>query len=360
MNVAILGAGNGGLSAAVELTLKGHDTRIWNRSPEALEPFINGGSINYTGVFGSGSIRQEIVSTDITKVLKDCDTIVVCLPTFAHKSIASLLLTLGVTKTPVILNPGQTGGALEFSEVFQSADRSPPPTAEFSTLTYVARKVDSSTVAITGKASHVWVAGLSGSASAIECAQILYPAANKSPDVIACGLANVNMVLHPPGAILGAAWAESTGGDFTFYVEGLPDGVGKVMDSLDSERVAVAAAFGHRIPSLFDEMQAIGTIDKSASKDEGLAAAVRSGTANKKIKAPSSLTHRYYKEDFFYGLKPLLDLADIGGCEVPVARSLLTLAAVMTGQNPDTTGRTARSMGIDGMNRDQLLARVEP
>ena len=43
--------------------------------------------------------------------------------------------------------------------------------------------------------------------------------------MIACDLCNINMVVHPPGAILGAAWVEATGGDFTFYVQGMTPGV---------------------------------------------------------------------------------------------------------------------------------------
>ena len=49
------------------------------------------------------------------------------------------------------------------------------------------------------------------------------------PDVLACDLANVNMVLHVPGAVLGAAWVEATRGDFTFYVQGMTPGVARVM-----------------------------------------------------------------------------------------------------------------------------------
>ena len=68
------------------------------------------------------------------------------------------------------------------------------------------------------------------------------------------------MVLHCPGAVLGAAWVEAKRGDFTFYVEGMTAGVARVMAKLDAERQAVAAAFGHALHSLVEEMQAIGTV----------------------------------------------------------------------------------------------------
>ena len=308
MDVAILGAGGGGLSAAVELTLNGHSTHLWNRSIAALDPFAAGGEIHYTGAFGTGFVRPGLMSTDLAEVLGSADAILVCLPTLAHRAVAERLLVHGRNEVPVILNPGHTGGALEFCDVFHTKGIEPPPTAEFSTLTYIVRKSDPITVSITGTANRVWVAALPGGERAIELAQTLYPSATRARDVMATGLANVNMVLHPPGAILGASWIESTGGDFTFYVEGLPAGVGRVMEALDAERLAVAAAYDHRLPPLFDEMQAIGTIEAGVNPCDGLAAAVRGGSANAKIKAPDSLAHRYYAEDFNYGLKPFLAL----------------------------------------------------
>ena len=64
-------------------------------------------------------------------------------------------------------------------------------------------------------------------------------------DVLACDLANVNMVLHAPGALLGAAWVEATRGDFTFYVQGMTPASRAYAVALDEERRAVARAFGH-------------------------------------------------------------------------------------------------------------------
>ena len=65
--------------------------------------------------------------------------LVVCVPSFAHAAIASALAAAGAKDLPVVLNPGHTGGALEFRQASQMAGAD-PPIAEFSTLSYVARK----------------------------------------------------------------------------------------------------------------------------------------------------------------------------------------------------------------------------
>jgi len=355
VNVAIMGAGNGGASAAVELNQKGHTIRLWNRSKETLLKLKDIGGIKYEGVFGEGFAELAEISTDLKLVTQDAEVIMVCLPTQALGDVAHMLAEKNMVNIPVILNPGHTCGALEFVSSFHQRHVSPPPVAEFSTLTYVARKSASDKVQITGAAKHVWVAPFPGGEQASDKATKLYPIADRTTNVLATGLANVNMVLHPPGAILGASWIERTHGDFTFYVEGLTQGVGEVLEALDKERIKVASSYGLELPDLFDEMQMIGTIEPEASRKDGLAAAVRAGEGNKNIKAPGSLSHRYYVEDFFYGLKPFIVLANIAGVKVPVATALLQLGETLSKSATGNLGRTAEAMGIEGMQKNQLL-----
>ena len=80
---------------------------------------------------------------------------------------------------------------------------------------------------MTGLAKALRAAALPDARHALPVATSLFPAAADTGDVLAGDLANVNMVLHPPGAVLGAAWVEATGGDFTFYVQGMTPGVAR-------------------------------------------------------------------------------------------------------------------------------------
>ena len=189
--------------------------------------------------------------------------------------------------------------------------------------------------------------------------------------MLASSLANVNLVLHPPGALLGAAWVESTGGAFTFYVDAMTDGTGRVIDVLDAERRAVAAGFGHDLPSLTSEMALIGTVppDLAAPGDTvrpvSTAAAIRAGEANKSIGAPDSLAHRYYREDFPYAVRPFQVLARIAEVPTPLADALATVARALLGPGaigcgPDANGRglDADGLGIAGLDRDGLLELV--
>jgi opine dehydrogenase len=355
--VTVVGGGAGGAAAVAELVGAGHEVRFWSRSEQTLAPFQAQGGVAYEGVLGEGLARPQLMTCDLSTAIEAAEVVLICLPTFAHRDLAQTLARAGST-VPIVLNPGHTGGALEFSQTFRTLGVVPPAIAEFSTLTYVARKYTPGRVTITGRARAVRLAALPGGRDADDAALALFRSASLAADVLACDLANVNMVLHSPGAVLGAAWIEATRGDFTFYVQGMTSGVARVMRALDDERRAVARAFGHDLPSLIEEMQAIGTVDASIRDIDDFVAAISSGEANRRIKAPDSLQHRYYREDFGHGLLPFTALAAVAAVDVPVAASLLRIAQTLLGVDLAADGRTADRMGIAGLDRAGLLSLV--
>ena len=200
---------------------------------------------------------------------------------------------------------------------------------------------------VTGVAERVWGAALPGGSEALTRARELFRPITPAPDVLFTSLANVNLVLHPPGAILAAAWVEATRGAFSFYVEGMTPGVAWVLEALDRERLAVGRALGHNLPPLTEEMAAIGTADRAAAARGDLAGAIRSGAANASIMAPGSLVHRYYREDFGFGLLPFTALVGMSEVFDAVATSLLRLAPLLTGGRFEPEGRTSERMGFE-------------
>src|SRR5690606_38660197 len=168
MRVAVIGAGNGGAAAAVELTLAGHDVALHGRSEATIEPFLKDG-IAYQGIFGEGRISPALVTSNLKAAISDADVCVVALPTFALTSVAHALHEAGWdSRRPVVLNPGHTGGALEFETAYRARSSEIPPIAEFATLAYVARKPAPDTVNITGRAKSLRAAALKDAGLALE------------------------------------------------------------------------------------------------------------------------------------------------------------------------------------------------
>lgn len=357
--VSVLGAGAGGLATVVELSASGHDAVLWHPNPARLDTYRSGG-VRHRGVLGDGTATPAKVTDDLEEALSSCEVAIVSLPAFLHPAVFAGLAGARFAR-PVVLSPGHTGGALHLRAVFRRAAVAAPAVAELSTLPYVARVDDSGTVNVTGRARHLRCGVLPGGSDAASAADALFSCALSIGDVLASSLANVNLVLHPPGAVLASAWIEATGGAFTFYVEGLTPGVASVIEALDAERRAVAARFGHVLPRLIEEMALVGTVEtplpQARTPVEQTASAIAAGAANRTLRAPSSLAHRYYKEDFPFALAPFCALADIAATAVPVARSLLALGNVL-GADALPPPLDAARLGIDGFDLEGLLAAV--
>jgi opine dehydrogenase len=355
--VAVLGAGAGGLSAAVELTAAGHQIRLWNRREATLAPFRDAGGVLASGVLGDGFTALPVLTTSLAEALGGADVAVVCLPALAHRELADDLASLGC-RIPLILNPGHTLGAVHVASRFARQRIARPPIAELSTLTYVARVGHGPTVRITATARRVRAAALGIDRGALEFATDLWPSCQIERDVFATGLANVNLVLHPPAAVLAMAWVEATHGQFAYYADATTPAVAAVMATLDSERLSLAETFGHHLDPLAEEMLAIGTVDvvpDVGSIEQRLQVAVSTGRANAAIMAPSSLEHRYYREDFAFGVVPLLELARVAGTHAPVAEALLRLVDCAMHGAPTQDGLTLNSLGLDAGDADELV-----
>ena len=61
--------------------------------------------------------------------------------------------------------------------------------------------------------------------------------------VLETQLSNVNLVVHAPVLLRNTGWAESKEG-FEFYHEGSSPSVGKILEAVDRERVAVGKGLG--------------------------------------------------------------------------------------------------------------------
>lgn len=349
--VAVLGAGAGGLATVAELAQAGWQTRLWHRNPSTLAPYLSG-PVRYEGVLGDGEVVGQQATTDLESALRGVDGAVVSLPAFLHPALFADLARLGC-RVPVVLSPGHTGGALHFRQVFERFGVPACPVAELSTLPYVCR-ARAGVVTVTGRARHLRCGSLPDHDQAAKLAAELFGEAVHFTDVLASSLSNVNLVLHPPGAVAGAAWVESSGGGFRFYVEAMTPGVGRLIDALDRERRELAGLFGHSLPPLIDEMALIGTVPRELAGTGRSAEAIQAGEANRAIMAPPSLSHRYYKEDFAFGLAPFLALATAAGSPAPVAQSLLALGRILVGPDmpPDLD---AEALGISGLGRPDLL-----
>ena len=150
LKVAILGAGNGAHAIAGHLGLKAVPVRLYNKFEEEIVAIQKQGGVTVEGVVeGFGPV--ELVTSDPALVVGWADLIMVVVPAFAHRVMAETCAPHLHDGQIVVLNPGRTGGALEFANVLRDKGvRAQVRVAEAQSLVYACRLSGPAQVQIKG------------------------------------------------------------------------------------------------------------------------------------------------------------------------------------------------------------------
>lgn len=355
-NVAVLGAGNGGLAAAADLALRGFDVTLVSRSAAALAPLLPSGAIQVEGLMGE-RVAHVLPTTDIAAAVDRADLVMLVVPATELASYGRLLAHVIKDDQPILLNPGGVGGSLHLAhELRLHGCTVEPQLCEFATLSYTARKTRPDTVRITNRVPNLPFAALPGSEGPSLHALVthLYPNAVLYDSVLDTAFAGSNVIAHPPQVLLNAARIEDTGGDFYFYSQGTTPAVGRLMDALDRERLAIAASLGIQALSYPQIVLRNGYTSREAAATGSAYECAQAGEASRFIKSPSTLDHRFLHEDIGFGLVPLTQWASLTGTLTPVMDSLVIVGGVVSGMRYVESGLTLPRMGLDGADADGL------
>ena len=89
MKIAVLGGGNGSFAAAADLTLAGHDVRLWRRNTADVDSHLAaGGVIGVIDGKGKREAKIALVTSDLAAALAGAELVVCPTPAFAQEDIA--------------------------------------------------------------------------------------------------------------------------------------------------------------------------------------------------------------------------------------------------------------------------------
>jgi opine dehydrogenase len=359
--IAVLGAGHGGCAAAADLGRRGFSVRLHARNDQRLAPLRRQGGIRVSGIH-EGLVPIALMTTDLAAAVSGADLVMLVVPTIAHQAYAEALAHVLKQEQPVFLDPGHTGGGLNFVyELRQAGYAGPVETCETVTLTYICRLTAEGHVTIYRYTTNLAFAAFPGNAQTRLYALVkaVFPEICEASSVLETALMNLNAVFHPTGILMNSGWVEHTHGEFLFYREGITESVGCVSEAVDRERMGVAAALG--IPALpfVDMFHRAGLTTEDARASGSISRACRESEANKAVKSPPSLRHRYVEEDVGYGLVPLAALGSLAGVKTPVIDALITLASAALGVDFRKNGLTLERLGLAGLTPAQLKQFVQ-
>ena len=360
MNIAVLGSGNGGCAVAFDCSAHGHQVRLFDfeQFPESIKAVKSSGGIHCKGIL-EGFQPVASAGHEIEKTLDGADIIYAVGPAYSTRPFAEACKPYLKRGQIVIVCPSSCGGSIEFKNGagldFQDID---VVVAETSTLPYAVRLLEPGQIKIFNKLTGgLFLAAVPAQNTnyVLEQVRDVYPTMSAAKNILQTSLQNGNPVIHPAITLMNAALIERTQGDFDFYHQGVTPAVGRLVEAVDKERIAIGKKLGLEvIPD--PELGVIQGYMTEATYDSGFNTAP--GFAG--VKAQSSLDYRYFNEDVGYGLVFLQDLGEQVGVATPVMSAVIKLASLL--MNRDYVAEAKRTMETLGLSNytarelDSLLA----
>lgn len=355
--IAVLGAGNGGCAAAADLTLRGFQVRLFSRSESTIAKLARRGEIEVIEGGAKKSAAPYFMSPHLPPVVQDVDLIVIATPAIGHEYLATSLAKYLADGQRILLNPGHTGGSLHFANLLRTLGcKADVQLCETVTLTYICRMPEPGKVEIYRRTTNLRCAAFPAkhTVDVVKEMQEIFPNIVPAANVLETGLSNINAIMHPAGMLGNTGWIEKSGGDFLWYYEGITPAIGKWIDAVDGERVAIIRALGLEPLRFVDIFHQAGLTTPAGRESGSAYQAIHESEPNMTIKSPPSLDHRYIREDIGYGLVPMTEIGKLLGIKTPVMDALITLASTALGVDFRVEGLTREKMGLAAVKPESL------
>jgi len=356
---AIIGAGNAGLAMAGHLKRLGAEVSLYDVVEEQLKPLAaTNNVITITGPELAGESEIDLVTMNLAEAIEGAGLIICVTPAHVHRFVARDLAHHLVSGQIILLHPGRTGGVLEFQKVLQQ-QKCPAEVlvVEAQTLLYAARR-EGAAVNIFGLKKQVTCAGLPTAESRrfFDLIQPLLPQFIPAPSIWHTSLHNIGMLFHPTPTLLNLGRMES-GQPFDYYSDGFTPSIAALIEKLDAERLAVAAAMGVTLPSVVAWLESsYGAVGQNLYEALQNTANYRGIGAPRLLGLNDKLKLRYVIEDVPTGLVPVSELGQKFGVKTPAIDAMVTLANILFEADFRASGRNLDQLGLNNLTPEEILS----
>jgi opine dehydrogenase len=362
LKLAVLGGGNGGLAMAGHMSLLGYETALWSPFSWELDPVEEAGGVEIIGPEVQGFAKVARIVRHMDQAIKGADLIMVVAPAMSHTIYASMLAPMLRDGQVVLLNPGRTGGSLEFAKTLNRfACSANIVLGETQTFIYAAERRAPTTVEILKEKFRMRAAALpsTDNDALMDVVRDFYPQIEPAQNVLETSLNNVAPVVHPGTVMLNTQVIERTaaGEPLTFYKDQVTRTVAAlVMEKVDAEKQAVARALGLKeVWSLLDWYR-----ESYHVVGEDIFDTIRRNPYYDGFTAPTHfLAQNHILDDVPNSLVPIASFGRSLGVPTPTISSLVDLASAMCSIDWWAEGRTVNTLGLSGMAPEEMIRHVE-
>ncbi|ESY64121.1 NAD/NADP octopine/nopaline dehydrogenase family protein [Mesorhizobium sp. M0051] len=348
MRVSILGAGAIAYGLAACLAEAGHDPMLWSPSGERTKALATGELLKATGaVEATVSAR---IAKDCKEAIAAADVVMVALPANGHKKVVDAAAPYLREGMPVIISSHSSFGALYLSR--QLAERKVRlPIVVWGTTLVTGRQSGPTEVHVASVRQKVDVATLPFDAMNQGfrlCTTLFGDRFVKRDGMLAIALSNLNPQNHLGIALLNLTRMEK--GEQWSQAGNVTPAVGRFIEALDAERLAIAARFGIAVRTV-EEHFSLSFHVPMATVSEMNQEMDRQGRGGL---GPSTIESRYVLEDVPFGLLPTALLGKISGNPAILHEAGISIFSAAYGRDLKADNDILPALGIEGIGKVDL------
>lgn len=327
MRVAIIGFGGIGRGYAAYLTEQGHEPVIWSPSGAAPIDFAGDARLAVTGKLETAVPLR--IASGCAEAVAGAETVIVAVQANGFRTVFDAVAPHLAAGQTVIISAHCSFAALYLHRLLKARGID-VPIATWATTALTARKSGPRSVHVSGIRAKLDVATLPvrhAQAGLAACRALFGDRFEERDDVLAIMLSNLNPPAHVAN-MLGNLTRAERGEDWPNYGS-ITQGVGRIVEAMDAERLALAKAFGLSVRSVQDHyVHSFGVAPGPVGE---MAAAVYRNRPE--LLGPKTLDTRFITEDVPFGLVPLEALGRLTGVALPLHQAGIALFDAICARN---------------------------
>lgn len=346
--VGIAGAGAIAFGAAAFLESAGHRPILWSPSGEGTKRLAAGEKLVAKGAV-EGAFRPGVASS-AKDLAERTDVLMIALPAYGHKSVMDAVAPHIRSDHVVLISSHASFGALYLSRLLARRGIVVPIVAWGTTVTTGRRPspVEASVNTVRSKVDICTVPAARSAEGLAVCRKLFGDRFVEREGLLAIALSNLNPQNH-----LGIALCNMTRMEHgESWGQGLnvTPNVGRLLEALDRERLAIAEVLGLSVRTIFEHFHLSFhvPVDNISNMNQQMHREGRGGVG------PATADSRYVTEDVPYGLLATVKLGALTGRPAKLHRAGIEIFSALYGRDFFSENQLLGALDLDSMSLDEL------
>lgn len=348
MRVGIVGAGSIAFGTAALVEQQGHKVTLWSPSGERTKALATGAALIAEGAI-KGTFHPAVAAS-AADLVTGADALVIALPAYGHKTVLDAIAPYVTSQQTVIFSSHASFGALYLSRVL--AERGVVATiVAWGTTAVSGRQLSPTSVNVNTIRKQVDLATVPTSRSAaglLVCKDLFGDRFLDRGNLMAIALSNLNPQNHM-GIALGNMTRMERGESWSQGQNVTPN-VGRLLEDLDQERIAIATKLGLEVRNIFQHFHLSFHVPVSSisQMNQEMHEAGNGGSG------PTTADSRYVTEDVPFGLVMTAKIGRLAGYPAELHEAGVRIFSAMYGRDFTAENDLLTALELDAMSLEDL------